>query len=506
MTKANTQERTLFISIAAIAVLIRVCLLCCSQDFLITNRLPDDALYYFATAKNWAHGNGISFDGLHLTNGFHPLWLLVITPVFLFGASGWSAVTIILLQQSLLDCIILFILYRGIQQFAPERNRTTALLLSAGIYAINPIAACRSINGLETTITALLLLLWSLQYIRQWSLTQWSVRDTIVFGITSGLLFLARTDMAVVIAVACIARILHQVRSIKDLAVAGVIAVAIISPWLLWNQSHFGSIVQVSADAVPFMGWKKLHELYSGSGLAMYLAKESLRNLLKPFYYTSAGISLLVLILALREREARQRLAPVFIIIISALLLLLYHTLVRGFIRDWYVEQWIATFLLSTGLATGYLSPKLPLRILTGIAIAAMTILWWSELRAPKYGSQYTVVHAGIPAVGSLPRGSTVGALNSGYYGYFAPDSIRVLNLDGVVSEEAYHAIKAGDIHSYLSREHVDYLLEFPGDLSGYRSLIDPNFTQDFAVVRKVGVPAPKYTADSLLLFQRTRY
>src|SRR3990172_12591562 len=42
----------------------------------------DDGFYYFQVAKNLAAGRGFTFDGLNLTNGFHPLWLFVITPLF----------------------------------------------------------------------------------------------------------------------------------------------------------------------------------------------------------------------------------------------------------------------------------------------------------------------------------------------------------------------------------------------------------------------------------------
>ncbi len=43
----------------------------------------DDAFYYFQVAKNIINGKGITFDGIGLSNGFHPLWLLLNLPVFL---------------------------------------------------------------------------------------------------------------------------------------------------------------------------------------------------------------------------------------------------------------------------------------------------------------------------------------------------------------------------------------------------------------------------------------
>jgi len=42
----------------------------------------DDAFYYFKVAQNIVAGRGVTFDGLAPTNGFHPLWMAVILPIF----------------------------------------------------------------------------------------------------------------------------------------------------------------------------------------------------------------------------------------------------------------------------------------------------------------------------------------------------------------------------------------------------------------------------------------
>ena len=43
----------------------------------------DDAYYYFRIAQNIAAvGEGSTWDGLHTTNGYHPLWLLALIPFY----------------------------------------------------------------------------------------------------------------------------------------------------------------------------------------------------------------------------------------------------------------------------------------------------------------------------------------------------------------------------------------------------------------------------------------
>ena len=39
--------------------------------------MPDDTFYYLVPARNFIAGLGTSFDGLNLTNGYHPLWMLI---------------------------------------------------------------------------------------------------------------------------------------------------------------------------------------------------------------------------------------------------------------------------------------------------------------------------------------------------------------------------------------------------------------------------------------------
>ncbi len=44
----------------------------------------DDTYFYLKVANNLATGKGSSFDGINLTNGYHPLWLLILSAYFFF--------------------------------------------------------------------------------------------------------------------------------------------------------------------------------------------------------------------------------------------------------------------------------------------------------------------------------------------------------------------------------------------------------------------------------------
>ena len=44
--------------------------------------IRDDAYYYFKVAQNISEGHGSTLDGINLSNGYHPLWMLVCIPIF----------------------------------------------------------------------------------------------------------------------------------------------------------------------------------------------------------------------------------------------------------------------------------------------------------------------------------------------------------------------------------------------------------------------------------------
>ena len=48
---------------------------------IVLEATSDDAFYYFQIARNIATGHNVTFDGETLTNGFHPLWRALLTPL-----------------------------------------------------------------------------------------------------------------------------------------------------------------------------------------------------------------------------------------------------------------------------------------------------------------------------------------------------------------------------------------------------------------------------------------
>jgi hypothetical protein len=467
---------------------------------LVTTRLPDDALYYCAIARNLASGHGISFDGIHPTNGMHPLWLLFLTPVFLLGLSKWGCIHVILLLQSVMDAGIVWLIGHTVYELLPdsmENNRRTAAGVAALLYALSPLVVIRSINGLETTLMALMLLLWLRAYMR----TLPSKRGSwILLGIATGLLLLARTDSFIILSPLIVWDIWKMLRfpsrnDARQVAkefsqtwlLAGSIALVIVAPWLWWNFTTFGSLLQSSAEAVPLLAMRKYHAMY-GAGYVLYLhlLLEAAKNALKPFWYSTLGVSLLTLAYCViaRRRAWDRRHRTIFLLLLGGILLLIVHSLFRGFIREWYVEELLPIFLIGYGVSIGLNAGSTKLSSgVWRLAVLVILLLAYVFHQSP-YLSQSTIVETGVPLVEQLSADHRIASFNSGYYGYFASRPGSVVNLDGVVNSDALKALIKGRIGDYLQADSVSYILDFEGDFGGYINLFDRHMLDHFVAER----------------------
>ena len=71
----------------------------------------EDGFYYLKIAQNLASGHGSTFDGLHPTSGYQPLWLLVLVPVFWLRPSAAAAILIATATQAVLLALAAALLY-----------------------------------------------------------------------------------------------------------------------------------------------------------------------------------------------------------------------------------------------------------------------------------------------------------------------------------------------------------------------------------------------------------
>src|SRR5262249_5198852 len=157
----------------------------------VVYRLTDDSYYYFNTARNIVLGFGITFDRINLTNGFHPLWMLCLLPVYaLVGTDIEIPIRIIGALLALLAGLTMWIAYRVIDDWL---GRWAAFFALAMMW--HPVIINHFLNGMETGLLIFLVFL-AVRLDQCWEVTSGcaSVLRSATFGGVLGLVFLSRLD------------------------------------------------------------------------------------------------------------------------------------------------------------------------------------------------------------------------------------------------------------------------------------------------------------------------
>ena len=180
--------RTLFIGASVAALFSRF-----FHHGLLLGFYQDDFFYYLKIAENLALHGISSFDGTHLTNGYHPLWLLTLTFVrfFLHGTAFFVA-----LQTLTLLCAFAF--YAGAERVL----RTLEIadpLRSIGTFIVSMQALLLLRYGMEVTL-ALPLGIWLIVLLLDLPDAP-SSRRLVCLGALASLTILSRLDAILLVAI-----------------------------------------------------------------------------------------------------------------------------------------------------------------------------------------------------------------------------------------------------------------------------------------------------------------
>lgn len=114
--------------------------------------IPDDSAYYFKIAENASAGDGLTFDGINRTNGFQPLWLYMLVPVYAaIHRPPETMYRIFLVLQVLLLAGAALLLNAVLPRFVSRRAALLGLVLYI-LFVFVPAA-----NGMESAILVFLL-------------------------------------------------------------------------------------------------------------------------------------------------------------------------------------------------------------------------------------------------------------------------------------------------------------------------------------------------------------
>jgi hypothetical protein len=426
-------------------------------------RMVDDSSYYLTMARNLADGHGLTFDGIHRTNGLHPLWLLMLVPLFLLHGTPETMIRLVaLLQTILLGLAYLVFWCTQSKLFSPRIAALTGILFVGFVFP-----PCT--NGMESALLILLIAVLY-RYGLHVAQTQLDWRRAALLGIILGFIFLARLD-TIFIALCLLGwfarhrlAIEPHSRAPAPLLICALAAAAVVGPWLAFNFVEFGSVMPISGA---------LKSSFPHSSLGPYtlprIAALGGVNLVSAIL--AIGWSLWTAIRALVNRPASN---PEFY---TATTTIFAWTVTTHFLYTlifmktdtfgWYFVMYpLFSIIFVTGPVDRLLKSNLmsarPALYPATAALLLVAVIVRDQTRDsfPQNGGWHTAVYnAAVWARENTLPGAIFAMSDCGHFAFFSLR--RVINLDGLANNFDFQQTLADHrLNQYLRQNEVDFLVQ----------------------------------------------
>ena len=446
---------------------------------IIRDANGDDSFYYFQIAYNLAQGKFSTFDGgITQTNGYHPVWMLLITPFYwifdketaLFGIKAFE----------------IMLVAGGIALIAVAAwlSRMAWLLLFAALppLYIDPLELLLGLEAAAAMFTLSLLTLAVCLYMRDPQRWKWPLA-ALAFALPWVRLEYIAISLAVTAVICAIEWSRQERRSLRLSAFANlwhayiplIGAAAGILVYFAYNRLVFGTALPV--NALTKRAWSQdKWELEGGYDFMQSFWKTlqiGVFDYKLLFALEICAYLLIVWRLALRSNSRRDWLLVAFLVGIFGLaaghlakfaqsVLITYPVTYPDYPESWYfvpaylmtvliipVRLYIAIHLIRRFIAPRWRITAYALRIVVFVAGTAF-LLGRADFAGPfKWVDNYSrgvhrefeiVNYMGAQVVNqTLPEGSVIGSWDAGVIGYFS--RFPVVNMDGLVnSYDYFHA------------------------------------------------------------------
>jgi hypothetical protein len=477
--------------VLTLVVLISRCAFVFLNDHLMFGTVfVDDAFYALSVARHVAFGHGFTADGVHPTNGFQPLNTLLQSLCFLvaggdrFNGIRWCFVLSALIEVAFIWAFASLIsnLCRG-KEAAENWWQSPAVIVATMQTFIFSLLAIHA-NGMETALDALMIVLvissFQIIQIKRDGGNIPNIADFLRVGILCGLLVLSRIDGAVLVLIV----VLFEIRfpnGFRNALLVGGMALLISSPWWIYCQVRFGSLMPISGQSESIFSWHTLALLDAANAaqaiFLFWIPKwrdqftpwVSLPLAVFGFFLMIQTIRRFEILKAIRTSYDLRLLKPFGFF---AMFLVVYYTFI--FRAPWFLERYwhpielVWLMLLSFVIAElttrigNFISPRRTSIVMIGVVVIIIVATINLRMERRVY---FPAVPADLAEIGFWARANpnvTVGTLQSGAAGFLADN---VTNLDGKVNLEALLFRKHDSLGAYIRKMRFDYLADEKGSI-----------------------------------------
>lgn len=435
----------------------------------VLNNINDDAYYYFGVSEHVAKGDGPTFDGIHKTSGYQPLWMLILVPVFwIFPNAPEAALRAGLVLQALL------LFAAGAMILSVQRRIFSWQAVFASITCFVFIVFFRGQNGLESA--ALILALAALfvfgYYGRPFADDPKSPFREFVFGMLLGAVMLGRLDTvflgAAVVAFRAWPVLVRSPRWRRSL-VGSILIIAgaslVVAPFLLYNYITLGHAAPISGAL------KSIHSNPNFSPSVFLIRLGVGRGLFFFGIVVIAAVYFVWYVLSLRKTPPEPK--RYYHTCMAALACdVVLHFLYMMLFVNWGMMVWqffpcLLFLVMAVAAPVDWLLHakwRRAVQYAYWCAMAALIVVgfaanWKRAVVQEKGFNWQTTAYDAALFVRDHTKPADVFALkDTGNFGYFSRR--KVINLDGLVNDWDYQEVlKNRALNEYLKRNHVRYLV-----------------------------------------------
>ena len=471
--------------------------------------LTEDGYLMQTIARNMAIGLGMTTaNGTIPTNGVQPLVTFLYAGLhWLAGGSKLLAIGYVTVFSALVAVAAAWFLRRLTQLLlTPLPFANDIALLAAAMWFASPLIVAHSMNGLETGLYYLALIVSLVYYFSIDATAPMRSGQRVALGLTLGVAFLARNDAVFFIAALLGTHVVLGSTSVGggrgtrfgDAFVAGALSLLVASPWLAYNKLFFGSVV-------PISGTSQSHAAALGQNLRMIpanLIEAALLYVPIPraleTVWPVVGASMLILAalgwtvwgLFGRHSLKGQR---------FCLVALLFSAGIGGYYGFFFGAPHFVTRYISAlsplfailSATAAYLLIARVLRdrrvfVAMGSAIVSVLCMEAVGLAVLDYARGESHMHKQVVqwVQENVDERQWVGAPQTGTLGYFHD---RTLNLDGKVNPNALRAvIERTHVLTYvLDDTPINFIVDWVGMADWVLIAAEPRFGKAFEVVVK---------------------
>lgn len=187
--------------LVAIILLLHIYVALAPANSLMNWFTTDDAFYYFKTAQNIGAGHGVSFDGIGLTNGFHPLWMMMCVPIFLLANINLLLpLRIVVLLAGMMNAATVILIWRLFERNGAIFAGGLAALFWAFSIRVHTITVTLGMESTVNALTIILLIYLASQLDLKKDQGNLTSRDFVNLGVAAIFTFLSRIDNGFLIA------------------------------------------------------------------------------------------------------------------------------------------------------------------------------------------------------------------------------------------------------------------------------------------------------------------